>query len=149
MSEQLFHGGHGTARLTAHASECDECRVSPLPVGRIAALLDSTDVDIDTAGMSARTLVRLRRELKTMRGMSWRRVMAHLLRALLPLPPVLVVDAYLLHAAYGWGSAILPSVLVVYVVLSYAAFLVFVFGLTYAAVPLLMARQTVSVRTGI
>lgn len=149
MSEQVFHGGQGVAdgaaRLTAHARECEECRVSPLPLSRMAVLLDSAPADIDAAGMSARVVLRLRGELQAVRGMSWRRVLVQLLRALLPLPAVLAVDACVLGAAYWLGSAVLPSAVVAYVVLSGAAFLVFVFGLTYAVVPLLMARQAAGV----
>jgi hypothetical protein len=129
------------AQLAAHAAECDACRSEPLPINRIAMLLDGATVSLDAAALSARGMVRLRRELNLAGGMSWRAVAAVLLRALLPLPGVVACDAYVLRTAYVLGKAILPGPLVAYVVLSYGALLLLLFGSTYAAVPLLVARQ--------
>jgi hypothetical protein len=129
------------ARLAAHAAQCDACRAAPLPINRIAILLDGAEVRLDTAALSARVMLRLRRELNLAGGVSWRAVAAVLLRAVLPLPAVVAFDAYVLWTAYVLGKAILPGPLVAYVVLSYGALLLLLFGLTYAAVPLLVARQ--------
>jgi len=131
----------GVACLAAHAAECDACQAAPLPMNRIAILLDAAEVRLDAAALSARVIVRLRRELNLAGRVSWRAVAAVLLRAVLPLPAVVAFDAYVLWTAYGLGKTILPGPLVAYVVLSYGALLLLLFGLTYAAVPLLMVRQ--------
>ena len=141
MSEHPPQDTPGVARLAAHAAECEACQAAPLPMNRIAILLDAAEVRLDAAALSARVMVRLRRELRLAGGVSWRAVALVLLRAVLPLPAVVAVDAYVLWTAYALGKAILPGPLVAYVVLSYAALLLLLFGLTYAAVPLLVARQ--------
>jgi hypothetical protein len=141
MSEHLPQGAAGGAALAAHAAECEACRAAPLPMDRIAVILNAADVRLDTAALSARVMVRLRRELAVAGGVSWRAVAPVLLRAVLPLPAVAVFDAYLLWTAYALGKTVLPGPLVGYVVVSYGAVLLLLFGLTYAAVPLLMARQ--------
>jgi hypothetical protein len=110
-------------------------------MNRIAILLDAAEVSLDAAALSARVTVRLRHELGLAGSVSWRTVALVLLRAVLPLPAVAALDAYVLWTAYALGKAILPGPLVAYVVLSYGALLLLLFGLTYAAVPLLVARQ--------
>jgi hypothetical protein len=65
------------------------------------------------------------------------------LASLLPLPGVLAYNAYVLQAAYSLASTVLPTALVAYLVLSYAAFLTLLFALTYAAIPLLLAPAPV------
>jgi hypothetical protein len=131
----------GGACLASHAAECEACRAAPLPINRIATLLGGAEIRLDPAALSARVMVRLRRELDLAGGVSWRIVAAALLRALPPLPAVVACDAYVLRTAYVLGRAILPGPLVAYAVLSYGALLLLLFGLTYAAVPLLVARQ--------
>lgn len=141
MSEHLPQDTPGVACLAAHATECDACQAAPLPINRIAMLLDASDVRLDAAALSARVTLRLRRELRLAGSVSWRAVALVLLRAVLPLPAVVACDAYVLWTAYALGKTILPGPLAAYVVLSYGALLLLLFGLTYAAVPLLVARQ--------
>jgi hypothetical protein len=141
MSEDRPPDTPGPSRLAAHAAECEACRSVPLPIDRIAILLDGAELSVDAAALSARVLVRLRRELQLAGGVSWRAVAAVLLRAVLPLPAVVAFDAYMLRRLYVLGTTILPEPLVAYAVLSYGALLLLLFGLTYAAVPLLVARQ--------
>ncbi len=83
----------GVARLAAHAAQCDACRAAPLPINRIAILLDGAEVRLDTAALSARVMMRLRRQLNLAGGASWRAVAVVLLRAVLPLPAVVAFDA--------------------------------------------------------
>lgn len=130
-----------TAVLAAHAEECVQCRAAPLPTDRIAMLLSATEVGVEPAVLSARALARLRRELRVNRPVAYGAVAGGLLRALLPLPAVAAVDAYMLWLAYSYGATLLPRPLVAYWVWSYAAVLVLLFALTYAALPLFLVRQ--------
>ena len=141
MSEHPPDDTPGAACLAAHAAACEACQAAPLPMNRIAILLDAAAVSLDATALSARVMVRLRRELRLTGRVSWRAVGVVLLRAVLPLPAVVGFDAYVLWTAYALGKTILPGPLVAYVVLSYGALLLLLFGLTYAAVPLLVARQ--------
>jgi hypothetical protein len=61
--------------------------------------------------------------------------------ALLPLPLVLAADWFLVRGAHALLSGILPDALSLYLAGSYAVLLATLLGLTYAAVPLLAARQ--------
>lgn len=131
----------GTLRLAAHTANCDDCQRTPLPLEQLCTLLNASPVDIDVTGLSRRVLDRLRPELAQY-GLvtSWRRVLVGVLLSLLPLPLVLAYDAYFLSAAYHAVSLLLPAAFAAYLVLSYAAFLVLLFALTYAAIPLLLMR---------
>jgi len=61
--------------------------------------------------------------------------------ALLPLPAIMLVDAYALCSAYALLSAILPAALSFCLVLNYAVLLALLLALTYGVIPLLAARQ--------
>jgi hypothetical protein len=132
----------GTARLAAHAAECDACREQPLPIEPIAALLIAVPVDVDVASLSQRVLVRLQPELaRQMLTAAWRRAFVAIALALPPLPIVLAYDAYWLRVAYDFVSTLLPTTIAAYLVLSYAASLLLLFALTYAAIPILVVRE--------
>src|SRR5262249_56380391 len=61
--------------------------------------------------------------------------------ALLPLPLILAADWFLVRGAHALLSGLLPDALSLYLAGSYAVLLATLLGLTYAAVPLLAARQ--------
>lgn len=127
--------------LEAHVAECDPCRDLPPPIERIAMLLNAGVVPIDAGALSRRTLLRLQPELVRLGGtLLWRKAVAALLLALVPLPAVLTYDAYVLRGAYALVSALLPATLAAYLIFSYAAFLVLLFATTYAAIPVLLAN---------
>lgn len=131
----------GARRLAAHAEECEQCLASPPPLDRIAALLDASASRLDPAPLSALTLRRVRPELERLARMTlWRRIAASVLLALLPLPVVLLSDAYLLRLLYDLMRAVLPAAVALYVVASYTAALSLLFAATYAAIPILMTR---------
>jgi hypothetical protein len=133
--------GADIRRLAAHAAECDACHRAPLPFDRLAAVLNTSALDVDTRALSAHTLARLRPVLDRQAAAAWwRRMLFGLLLSLLPLPLVVAYDAYFLSAAYGLVVRVLPATVAAYLVLSYAALLVFLFALTYAAIPLLVMR---------
>ena len=132
------------ARLSTHSADCAECQDAPLPIDRIAALLDGPAPNLDAAALSRHTFVRLQPELQR-RAMviGWRRVGVAVLLSLLPLPLVLAYNAYLLRLAYDLLSILLPTTLAAYLVFSYAAFLVLLFATTYAAIPLLIVQRSI------
>jgi len=132
----------GLSQLAEHVAECDMCRAEPLPLEQCAAFLSSSAVRVDVTALSQDTLRRLQPELaRRARAVLWHRVTLGVLAALLPLPAVLAYDAYLLRLLYGLASAVLPAAFATYLVVTYAAFLVLLFGSTYAAIPLLVARS--------
>lgn len=132
----------GRQQLAAHVEECDLCREGSLPLDRIAGFLSASAVEVDVAAMSQRTVMRLGPELeRRARVALWRRVAAGVLWAVLPLPAVLLYNAYVLRVAYHAVSELLPAAFAAYLLLSYAAFLVLLFAATYAAIPICLARS--------
>jgi hypothetical protein len=139
-----MHRNDRLARLTAHAADCPECRSASLPLERIAAVLEAADPDVDPAALSRLTFARLQPELQHQAMvLGWRRVAIGVLLSLLPLPFVLAYNAYLLRLAYDFLSGVLPATIAAYLVLSYGAFLVLLFGTTYAAIPLLLVQRSI------
>ena len=138
------------ARLSAHSADCVECKNMPLPLDRIAAVLEAAVPAIDAAALSRQTFVQLQPELqrRALAG-GWRRIAVGVLLALLPLPLVLAYNAYLLHVAYDLLRNLLPAAIAAYLVLSYGAFLLLLFATTYAAIPLLMVHQPAESRSAL
>jgi hypothetical protein len=131
----------GASALAVHVEECQTCRTVPPPVERIAAVLRASTVALDAAALSARTLAHVRPELERRASAARaRRIAAGVLLALLPLPVVLAYDAYLLLLLYHIISALLPTAVATYLVLSEAAALALLFAATYAAIPIVLAR---------
>lgn len=130
------------AVLDTHVAECADCRTAPPPTARIAALLDAQAVGVDAAAMAQRTFTLLQPEIGRLATQAmWRKVVAALLLALLPLPVVLACDAYLLGVAYQVASTLLPATVAAYLIFGYAAFLVLLFATTYATIPLFLAGR--------
>ena len=127
--------------LAAHARECVECETTPLPLQRIAAALDAAAVPIDATALSQRVHRRLRAELSVRAAAAFRRrVIVGLALSLLPLAAVVLYDAMVLQLAYTLARDVLPQAVATYLVATYAAFLVLLFALTYAAVPVVLMR---------
>jgi len=61
--------------------------------------------------------------------------------ALLPLPAILLLDAWVVRTAHSLLSAVLPAAVSFYMVFNYTVLLAFLLALTYGAVPILAARQ--------
>jgi hypothetical protein len=137
-------GTAGTATvLDAHVAECEDCRATPPPIDRIAAILNTSIVAVDATALSCRTLARLQPELARRAGTGlWRKAAAALLLALVPLPIVLAYDAYVLRVAYELASALLPAAVAAFLIFGYAAFLALLFATTYATIPLFLAHRT-------
>ena len=72
---------------------------------------------------------------------SWRALARALVVALVPLPAILALDVVMVRGAYDLLHLLLPAALSAYVAFNYAALLALLLGLTYAAVPVVAARQ--------
>ena len=72
---------------------------------------------------------------------SWRSIARALVIALVPLPAILALDVVMVRGAYDLLHLLLPAAVSAYVAFNYAALLALLLGLTYAAVPMLAARQ--------
>ncbi len=139
--ERDLQNGH--ACLATHVAECEVCRSEPLPLEPVVQALATSRVEIDATSLSRHTLARLQPQLRQRATrVLWERVAVGVLLALVPLPAVLAYDAYILRVVYDLVSTLLPTTLAAYLVLSYAAFLLLLFALTYAAIPLLLVRDT-------
>jgi hypothetical protein len=97
---------------------------------------------VPPVGLTARVLRAAEPVLaRAARRAAWRALAAAIAIALVPLPAILFLDAALVLGTYALLSSVLPHALSVYLVSSYAAVLVVLLALTYAAIPLLAERQ--------
>lgn len=125
-----------------HAGDCDDCRSEPLPLAAIARGLAAYAVPLDVAALSRRVTAALRPELARLASAwFWQRLARATVAALLPLPLILLLDVFALRFVYDWASTILPAALATYLVVSYAAAQLLLFAATYAAIPLVLARD--------
>jgi hypothetical protein len=135
-------GTDGAAVLAEHAAACDECRAAPLPLAAVERELAGYRVPLDVAALSRRVLAAVRPELQRLASVwFWRRLARVTAAALLPLPLIVLLNGWLLGLAYGWVSQLVPPALALYLVASYAAAQILLLALTYAAIPLLLARE--------
>lgn len=132
----------GARRLEEHAAGCDECRTLAPPLASLASSLSSYAIPLDVAAMSRRVLAALRPELARLASIwFWRRLSRVTLAALLPLPLVVLFDVYILQIFYAWALTVLPAIVATYLVVSYAATQLLLVAATYAAIPLVLARD--------
>ena len=136
----LDEAGVGHLRICAHCQE-DEAVVREL-----SRSLAAYAVADPPAGLSARMLraaaSALAENARRAAGVDWALVARAVGVALIPLPFIVFLDLQVLRAAYALLSAVLPNALGFYVVLNYTALLAFLLAATYAAVPVVAARQT-------
>lgn len=131
-----------TNPLRQHVADCDECAAVAPPIDRLTALLDASHVEPDVVGLSRRVMATAQPLLQAIALRRYRRqVAAAVVVALAPLPLILAYDAYLLRLLHAATSALLGGPLATYIVASYAACLLFLFAASYAAIPILMARN--------
>jgi len=143
--ETIFLGGSLDAESAAHVQECERCQREE-PVTRALAQCLATDAPLDPpAGLTTRVLEAtgpLLAERARLVERPPRRYLARaIIVALLPLPAILFLHAYLLQAAYAVLSSLLPAALSAYLVFNYTALIVLLITLTYGAVPLFAHRQ--------
>jgi hypothetical protein len=133
--------GANVEALAEHAAGCEQCRSERPPIAELEALL-ATEVEIDAAALSRAALRALRPELSRLSAAVFRRkVAAGLVVALVPLPLILFLNAYLLRAVYALAALIVPSTLAAYLVFSYAALVLLLLAFAYGSIPLLVAKQ--------
>jgi hypothetical protein len=134
----------GLERLRRHAEQCDECRVAPLPLAELSALL-SAPVPVRTeVPASRRVLVAAAPLLAAYAARAYRRhLVSGMVLSLVPLPVVVFFNVYLLREAYALLAGWLPSGIVAWMVVGYGAMLLLLCALTYAALPVLIARARV------
>jgi len=132
--------------LAAHLAGCDVCRVAAPAARALSAALAADATPLPPPGLSARVLraaaVPLAAHARRVARPDWWTVGRAVAVALLPLPLVVWFDALLVRGAYRVLTLVLPDALGLYLVGSYAVVLALLLSLTYAAVPLLAARQT-------
>jgi hypothetical protein len=140
----------GYARLRAHADDCTECETAPLRLDAMAAALESTAPPTVSPLLATRVLATAVPLLELYAQRSYRKRLARsLLLTLGPLPVVAAFDAYMLREAYAILSGWLPAPVVAWILVGYAAMLLLLCALTYAALPVLLAQANQPTRGGI
>ncbi len=71
----------------------------------------------------------------------WRRSARAVAAALVPLPLVLIANALVIRAVYGWLRTLVPAGLSYFLIGNYAALLALLLAAIYGAIPLIAARQ--------
>lgn len=128
--------------LSEHVADCEACQAESPDVAAMSNILRESTVDSEASLLSRSTLDRLRPELARRAALAFRRrVAVGLLAALVPLPLVLLFDAYLLRAMFDLVSLLIPTTLAAYMVISYGVFLLLMMAGVYGAIPLLVERQ--------
>lgn len=107
---------------------------------RLAAALAARRVTIDGAALSARALAAAAPALAA-RAAFWPRLLRVLGISLVPLPALVAVNLALVVWLYGVADAWLPHGLAIYLAASYAVAALVGLGLSYASIPLLLARR--------
>lgn len=128
--------------IVEHMRECEECRHADLPARSLMAALDGDTPTVDVSSLSNRVLAASRPVLSRRASrLWWQRVALAAAVGSLPLPLVVAWDGYVLRSLYVLMSALLPTSVATYVVVTYGAILMLLLGATYAAIPLLTPRR--------
>jgi hypothetical protein len=128
----------------AHLRACGHCTGEVALAQSLARGLAAHAAPEPPPGLAARVLRAAAADLARnaqAAAADWGRVGRALAAALLPLPLLVLVDVQVVRAAHAVLSAVLPGALSLYLVGTYGTLLALLFGLTYAAVPVLAARQ--------
>jgi hypothetical protein len=129
-------------RLRSHADDCDQCAREPLPLRQLATALETSLAPVDATALSRRALIAAQPLLRAAAIRRFQRqVVAAVAVALLPLPAIVVYDTLLLAFLHQLASAFLPTAMAAYIVFLYASLLLFLFAASYAAIPIVMARN--------
>jgi len=134
---------HTDSVIEEHLRECDECAREGLPAALLNEQLRAATVPVDPNLLSRRAWPALGAALAARAADNLRRRAARgVLLSLLPLAAVLAYDVWVLQVLHSFLDSIFPSQLATWIVVNYAAAIVLLLGATYAAIPLLVARQT-------
>jgi hypothetical protein len=130
------------AHLRSHTGGCADCSATPLPLERLAPLLAPGATPGAPAGSASRVLQAAAPLLAINAAHAYRRrVATSLLLSLAPLPVVVFFNVYLLERTYAMLVSWLPGQLVAGLVVAYGSMLLLLTALTYASLPLLIARR--------
>lgn len=126
----------------AHVRGCARCSEAE-PIVRALGRAFAADAAVTPpAALQARVLQAAAPLLaENARRIAWSAVLRPVAAALVPLPLVLFIDAYLVRTVYDVLRGLLPSALSTFLVLNYTALLALLLTLTYGAIPLLADRQ--------
>jgi hypothetical protein len=143
--ETLFLARDLDPAARAHVAECARCRAEVAALGKVATTLRAAITPEPPPGLRRCTLsaaAPLLAERAAALAHGYRRRLAQaVVAALLPLPAVLVLDAWAVRALHGLLSALLPGPVSAYLAFNFAALVALAIAMTYAAVPVLADRQ--------
>ena len=126
----------------AHLATCPACAREAAALGAFATAFAAHQVVPPPPALESRVLAAATPLLAARRRHVARRSLAAaVVAALLPLPLILAIDVWALHAIYGALQWFFPATLSFYLVVNYAAVLALLGALTYGAIPLLAERQ--------
>ncbi len=141
LTRLLFRGAPD-ADVAAHLAACPRCRAERAAVESLARTLAAAPVPAPPLGLTWRLLAAAEPLLaRNARRAAWPTFALALAAALLPLPAILLLDFYLVRAAFALLTAILPTALGAYLTFNYAATLALLLALTYAAIPIFVEHQ--------
>jgi hypothetical protein len=141
LASLLFHRAVDRD-AAAHLAACPRCRAEQAAVESLARRLGAAPVPAPPPALATRVLVAAEPLLlQNARRAAWPTLARALAAALVPLPAILLLDFYLVRAAFGLLTAILPTALGAYIVFNYAATLALLLALTYGAIPIFVEQQ--------
>ncbi len=145
-----LRGEPASAAHAEHLAICASCREEQAGLARLASALAFEEPPAPPPGLVARTLAAAAplldehaRAVRARAALSWRRLALALAPAVLVLPVLVAADVWLLRSAYELLATLLPAPLTAYLVGSYALLLAALLFFTFAAIPLLVQRQSV------
>ena len=134
--------GRSDPEVARHVATCDVCRADVPALRHVATALAAAEAPSPPAALAARVRAAAAPLLARHARVATLRTVARAVgAAMLPLPLVLLVDLYVLRAAYDALRAVFPAALSLYFVLNYTTLLAVLLTLAYGAVPLLAERQ--------
>ena len=126
----------------AHLAACPRCRAESAAIEGLERTLAAAPVPAPPPALARRVLAAAAPLLaRNARRAAWPTLARALAAALLPLPVILLLDFYLVRAAFGLLVAILPTALGAYLVFNYTATFALLLALTYGAIPIFVERQ--------
>jgi len=126
----------------AHLAACPRCRAERAAVEGLARTLAAAPGPAPPPGLATRVLGAAEPLLARNARRAARSILARALAAaLLPLPVILLLDFYLVRAAFALLTTILPTALGAYLVFNYTATFALLLALTYGAIPIFVERQ--------
>ncbi|MBI3767130.1 MAG: hypothetical protein HY271_01410 [Deltaproteobacteria bacterium] len=128
--------------VARHLAQCDLCRAEAVALRLVATTLGGARAPAPSATLATQVRAAAAPLLaRNARRATWRAVARAVAAAMLPLPLLVLIDGYLVRAAYDALRAVLPAALSMYFVLNYTTLLAVLLTLAYGAIPLLAERQ--------